>query len=419
MTRRGLPLPLWIGRRYLRLRRGDRFTGVVSLIATAGIAVGVAVLVTVLSVMNGFEREVRERILDVTAHATLEALDGRLLDWQALAESTGIDERVVASTPFVEGRAMLVRGEAARAAELRGVLPARESTVSSLSGLFVSGSLAALEPGRFKVLLGVELASQLGVGLGDRVLLVVPDGVVTPAGVVPRMRRFEVAGIFDAGMYEFDSTLALVHLEDAQRFLRMGDGVTGLRLLFTEPYAAGEIVRSLALGEGGGFYITDWTRRQANFFRSIQVTRSIMLVVLLLVVAVAAFNIVATLVMVVHDKQGEIAILRTLGASPAAIVAVFFSQGTVIGLLGTLLGAGVGLLLSLNLTGLVRVLEALLDTRLIDQTIYFIDELPVDVRAGDVVLVSLIAVSLGMLSTLYPAWRAARTEPAEVLRHDV
>lgn len=419
MTRRGPPLPWWIGRRYLRLRHGDRFTGVVSLIATAGIAVGVAVLITVLSVMNGFQREVRERILDVTAHATLEALDGRLTDWQALAESTAVDARVIASTPFVEGRAMLVRGEAARAAELRGVLPGMESGVSSLAGLFTVGSLGALEPGRFKVLLGVELADQLGVALGDRVLLVVPEGVVTPAGVVPRMRRFEVAGIFDAGMYEFDSTLALIHLEDAQRFLRLGDGVTGLRFLLTEPFAAGETVRSLAINEGGGFYITDWTRRQANFFRSIQVTRSIMLVVLLLVVAVAAFNIVATLVMVVHDKQGEIAILRTLGASPGAVLSVFFFQGSVIGLLGTLLGVGVGLLLSLNLTGLVRALEVLLDTQLVDETIYFIDRLPVDVRAGDVGLVSLIAVALGMLSTLYPAWRAARTEPAEVLRHDV
>jgi lipoprotein-releasing system permease protein len=314
---------------------------------------------------------------------------------------------------------MLVRGEAARAAELRGVLPGSESGVSSLAGLFVEGSLQALEPGRFRVLLGVELASQLGVGLGDRVLLVVPDGVVTPAGVVPRLRRFEVAGTFDAGMYEFDSTLALVHLEDAQRFLRMGDTVTCLRFLFSEPFAAGETVRALALNEGGGFYITDWTRRQANFFRSIQVTRSIMLVVLLLVVAVAAFNIVATLVMVVHDKQGEIAILRTLGASPGAILSVFFAQGTVIGLLGTLLGVAGGLLLSLNLTALVGALEALLDTRLVDETIYFIDRLPVDVRFADVGLVSLIAVALGMLSTLYPAWRAARTEPAEVLRHDV
>ncbi|MGA1729182.1 MAG: lipoprotein-releasing ABC transporter permease subunit [Steroidobacteraceae bacterium] len=419
MTRPQLPLPVWIGRRYLRLRSGERFTGVVSLIATAGIAVGVAVLITVLSVMNGFEQEVRERILDVTAHATLEALDGRLVDWPALAESTGTDQRVLASTPFVEGRAMLVRGEAARAAELRGVLPGSESGVSSLAGLFVEGSLQALEPGRFRVLLGVELASQLGVGLGDRVLLVVPDGVVTPAGVVPRLRRFEVAGTFDAGMYEFDSTLALVHLEDAQRFLRMGDTVTGLRFLFSEPFAAGETVRALALNEGGGFYITDWTRRQANFFRSIQVTRSIMLVVLLLVVAVAAFNIVATLVMVVHDKQGESAILRTLGAGPGAILSVFFAQGTVIGLLGTLLGVAGGLLLSLNLTALVGALEALLDTRLVDETIYFIDRLPVDVRFADVGLVSLIAVALGMLSTLYPAWRAARTEPAEVLRHDV
>ena len=255
-------------------------------------------------------------------------------------------------------------------------------------------------------------------GPGDRVLLVVAQGNVTPAGVVPRMRRFTVAGVFDAGMYEFDRGMALTHITDAQRLYRLGGDVTGLRYSIDTPYAAGGFIHSLAVEQGGGFFISDWTRRHANFFRSIQVTRSIMFIVLLLVVGVAAFNIVSTLVMVVKQKQGDIAILRTLGSTPREILSVFMVQGTAIGLIGTLAGVGLGLLLATNLTGIVHGIEGLLGVTLVDARVYFIGELPAEVRSGEVVRIAATALALGVLSTLYPAWRAARTAPADALRHE-
>jgi lipoprotein-releasing system permease protein len=419
MSDRRLPWNWWIGGRYLRLGRDDRFIGFISAISMAGIAVGVAVLLVVLSVMNGFERELRARILDVTAHATLEGLEGRLDDWRSYAGQTAAAPGVRAVAPYVEGRGMLVHGERSAGVELRGIAPAAERDVSSLARLVAGGSVEDLQPGGFRIILGRVLAEELGARAGDRLLLVVAQGNVTPAGVVPRMRRFTVAGIFDAGMYEFDRGLALVHIADAQKLYRLGDAVTGLRYALDDPYAAPATIHSLAVGLGGGFYVSDWTRRQANFFRSIQVTRSIMFVVLLLVVGVAAFNIVSTLVMVVKEKRGDIAILRTLGASPAEILGVFVTQGTVIGVVGTAAGLVLGIALALNLTAIVHGLEGLLGVTLVDARVYFIGELPADIRTGDILTVSVTALALGVLSTVYPAWRAARTAPADALRHEV
>jgi len=420
MSERGrLPYTWWIGSRYLRLGRDDRFIGFISAISMAGIAVGVAVLLVVLSVMNGFERELRERILDVTGHATLEGLEGRLVDWQGHAASTAGSAGVTAVAPFVEGRAMLVNGPRSAGVELRGVAPQAEGRVSSLGRLVVGGSLDDLEPGAYRIVLGRALAEELGAAPGGRVLLVVAQGNVTPMGVVPRMRRFTVAGVFDAGMYEFDRGLALVNLEDAQKLFRLGDSVTGLRYALEDPYAAPRLIRGIAVDLGGGFYISDWTRRHANFFRSIQVTRSIMFVVLLLVVGVAAFNIVSTLVMVVKEKQGDIAILRTLGSSPREILNIFMTQGTAIGVIGTAIGLGLGITLALNLTGIVHGLEGLLGVTLVDARVYFIGDLPADIQLRDVVTISITALALGVLSTVYPAWRAARTAPADALRHEV
>lgn len=420
MSERGrLPYTWWIGSRYLRLGRDDRFIGFISAISMAGIAVGVAVLLVVLSVMNGFERELRERILDVTGHATLEGLEGRLVDWQGYAASTAGSAGVTAVAPFVEGRAMLVNGPRSAGVELRGVAPQAEGRVSSLGRLVVGGSLDDLEPGAYRIVLGRALAEELGAAPGDRVLLVVAQGNVTPMGVVPRMRRFTVAGVFDAGMYEFDRGLALVNLEDAQKLFRLGDSVTGLRYALEDPYAAPRLIRGIAVDLGGGFYISDWTRRHANFFRSIQVTRSIMFVVLLLVVGVAAFNIVSTLVMVVKEKQGDIAILRTLGSSPREILNIFMTQGTAIGVIGTAIGLVLGITLALNLTGIVHGLEGLLGVTLVDARVYFIGDLPADIQLRDVVTISITALALGVLSTVYPAWRAARTAPADALRHEV
>ena len=414
-----VPYAWWIGARYLRLGRDDRFIGFISAISMAGIAVGVAVLLVVLSVMNGFERELRERILDVTAHATLEGLEGRLDDWRGYAQETGAAPGVVAVAPFVEGRGMLVKGQRSAGVELRGVSPGEEEKVSSLGSLVSDGSLGALEPGSFGIVLGRALAEELEAVAGDRLLLVVAQGNVTPAGVVPRMRRFTVVGVFDAGMYEFDRGLALINLSDAQKLFRLGDAVSGLRYALEDPYAAPRTIRSLAVSLGGGFYVSDWTRRQANFFRSIQVTRSIMFVVLLLVVGVAAFNIVSTLVMVVKEKQGDIAILRTLGSSPGEILRIFVVQGTTIGVIGTVIGLAAGIALALNLTSIVHLLEGLLGVTLVDARVYFIDELPADVRPGDVLTVAATALALGILSTVYPAWRAARTAPADALRHEI
>jgi lipoprotein-releasing system permease protein len=312
-----------------------------------------------------------------------------------------------------------VNGQRSAGVELRGVSPAEESRVSSLGRLVSGGSLGDLEPGAYRIILGRALAQELDASPGDRLLLVVAQGNVTPAGVVPRMRRFTVAGVFDAGMYEFDRGLALVNLTDGQKLFRLGDAVTGLRYALDDPYAAPATIHSLAVGLGGGFYVSDWTRRHANFFRSIQVTRSIMFVVLLLVVGVAAFNIVSTLVMVVKEKQGDIAILRTLGASPGEILRVFLVQGSTIGVVGTAVGLAAGIALALNLTGIVHGLEALLGITLVDARVYYIGDLPADIRLADVVTVSVTALALGVLSTIYPAWRAARTAPADALRHEI
>ncbi len=421
-ARREAQLPgwnAWIGFRYLRSRRDSRFVGFISGISMAGIALGVATLVVVLSVMNGFERDLQQRILDIVSHATLEGIGGRLDDWQGIRERTGSADGVVAVAPFIEGRGMVVAGERSAAVELRAVLPSDEARVSAIGRHVSAPGLAALVPGEWRVLIGHGLAEKLAVQVGDGILVVIAQGSVTPAGVLPRMRRFTVAGLIDAGMYEFDQGLAVVHLDDARRLYRMSDSVTGLRYAFDDPASAGRRIREIADGLIGEFLISDWSRRHGNFFRSIQVTKSIMFVVLLLVVAVAAFNIVSTLVMVVKDKRADIAILRTLGGSPRDMLRIFMIQGAVIGVVGTALGIGLGLLLALNATAVVRVIESVLGIGLIDPRVYFISELPADVQAGDVMLIGGTALVLCIAATFYPAWRAARTQPAEALRHEV
>ena len=317
----------WIGLRYLRARRDNRFVGFISVIAMTGIALGVGALIAVLSVMNGFERDLKRRILDVVAHATLEGDGGVLVDWREIARSTVDSPGVVAVAPFVEGRGMLVAGEKSAAVDLRAVLPGEERRVSALERHLSGRGFDELEPGRWKILLGRGLAEKLAVAAGDTVLVVIAQGNVTPAGVSPRMRQFTVAGFIDAGMYEFDQGLAIVHLDDARRLYRLGAAVTGLRYAFDDPAGSGQRIRAIAENVPGRVYISDWSRRQGNFFRSIQVTKSIMFFVLLLVVAVAAFNIISTLVMVVKEKRADIAILRTLGGSPREMLTVFMIAG--------------------------------------------------------------------------------------------
>jgi lipoprotein-releasing system permease protein len=409
----------WIGLRYLRARQGSRFVGFVSGIAITGIALGVFTLIVVLSVMNGFERDLGRRILDVVAHATLEGDGGRLDDWREIADRTARAAGVVAVAPFVEGRGMVVAGERSAAVDLRAVQPAAERRVSALERHLSGRGFDELVPGRWRILLGRGLAEKLGVSTGEGVLVVIAQGNVTPAGVAPRMRRFTVAGFIDAGMYEFDQGLALVHVDDARRLFRLGDSVTGLRYTFDDPASAGQRIRAIAEGLEGRYYISDWSRRQGNFFRSIQVTKSIMFFVLLMVVAVAAFNIISTLVMVVKEKRADIAILRTLGGSPRDMLAIFMTQGSIIGLLGTVIGVGLGLLVAANVTSIASGLERITGIALVDPRVYFISELPSEIRPGDIVLIASVALALGVLATLYPAWRAARTQPAESLRHEV
>jgi lipoprotein-releasing system permease protein len=407
-----------IARRYLRSHHRNRFVSFISGISMGGLALGVAALVVVLSVMNGFESELRARILDTTAHASLLGLDGPIADWRHAAQVAAARPGVQAVAPFIEDKGMLVHGAEVAGTVIRGVLPGEERRVDGLAGRMLAGRLDDLTAGSYRIVLGSALAEALKVKTGDRVVLMSPQAVLTPVGVIPRMRRFTVAGIFNAGMYEYDRGLALVHMEDAARLTRMGDAVTGLRLKLDDIYAAPATVRNLALSLGGGFYVSDWTQTHQNFFRSIALTKTIMFVILSLVVGVAAFNIVSTLVMVVKDKQGDVAILRTMGSSPASIMQVFILQGAAIGIIGTLLGVGVGALLAVNIESLVHALERLLGTTLVDARVYFIGDLPARVEWGDLARVSLVALGLCCVATLYPAWRAARNPPAEALRHE-
>jgi lipoprotein-releasing system permease protein len=414
------PYELRIGRRYLR-STGNRFLSFISAISMVGVAIGVAVLIVVLSVMNGFEHELRSRILSMTSHATITAFGEGLADWQSVRDVARENPRVAAVTPFVEAEVLLIAdrpGGGSSAAVLRGIDPGLEREVSALGERLTSGSLQALTPGSYGVLLGEELANRLGVKAGDAVVVAVAKGNVTPAGVVPRLRRFTVAGVFRSGMYEIDATLAVVDLADAARLLRLGDNVSGVRLAVKDPYEAPLAVREVAQALGGGLYAEDWTQRNANFFRSIELTKRMMFFILLLVVAVAAFNIVSTLVMAVKDKQPDIAILRTIGARPASILAVFTTQGTVIGLVGTLAGVALGVVLSVNLEAIVHALERLLRMRFMDASVYLMSDLPARVEPGDVALIAGTAFALCCLSTVYPAWRAATTDPARALRHD-
>ena len=408
-----------IGTRYLRSAHRRGFVSFVALMSVCGLMLGVATLIVVLSVMNGFERELRNRILSVTSHATLMGIDGTLPDWQGLQRRVQQQRGVQAAVPYIESQVMLADGQRMAGAQIRGVLPREESRATGLAQHVIAGSLSDLKDGAYAIILGSALAHELNARVGDSVVLIAPQGTATPTGVVPRMRRFHVAGLFRSGMYEFDRGLALVHMADAARLLRMGEGVTGLRLALDDPLRAPAAVRRIALALGGpGYYVSDWTQDHANFFRSIEMTKSMMFVILLMLVAVAAFNIVATLVMIVKEKQTDIAIMRTLGAGPRNVLLTFAVQGVLIGLAGTLLGAALGTVLADNLQSLVAGLERLLGTQFLDARVYYMSDLPAYVEGADVLKVCAVAFMLCALATVYPAWRAARTTPAEALRHE-
>jgi lipoprotein-releasing system permease protein len=408
----------WVGSRYVRSRSSNSFVSLISAISMLGIAIAVMVLIVVMSVVNGFERELKDRLLAMTAHASIEGIDGNLSTSAALLELAVADEQVRAAAPYVNGQALLVFEMQLSGAELRGIEPQLEDDVSGIGGIMQEGDIADLTAGGFRIALGVELAAAMQVGIGDKVTVTLAQGMVTPVGVVPRTKRFTVSGIYRVGMYEFDRRLAFININDAQKLFRKRDSVTGVRLAVTDIYAAADIVRRVALQHGDMVLVSDWTRRHVNFFRSIQITKSILFVILLLVIAVAAFNIVSTLVMVVKDKQADIAILRTVGARPSSILKIFITQGSIVGIAGTLVGVGLGILLAQNLESIIGFFEAAFGIKFLAADVYFISDLPSDLRYGDVVRIAIIALALALVSTLYPAWVAAKTAPAEALRYD-
>ncbi len=408
----------FLGWRYLRAAPHRGFVSTIGGIAMLGLCVGVAVLIVVLSVMNGFEQVLRTRILSLTAHATISGLEGRITHWR---HDLGVVEKlpgIAGASPYIEQQGMLIHRGQSAGIEIEGIDPRSEPRVASLGDHLLSGHLSDLTPGSYRIILGKDLAAALGAHVGDRVVLVVAQGDVTPVGVMPRMRAFRVAGILSIGMYDFDRRVALVSIGDAAKLLQMGPAVTGIRLRMVDLYQAHALVRRAALALGGGFYVDDWTNQHANFFRSIQITKHILFVILSLVVAVAAFNVVSTMVMVVKDKRRDIAILRTLGASPRSILSVFVVQGSLIGILGIAAGVVLGVLLATNLEALVRGLEALTGIQFLNARVYYMSELPARVLPRDVLRICGIAFALACVSTLYPAWRAARLAPADSLRND-
>ncbi|MCS6785487.1 MAG: lipoprotein-releasing ABC transporter permease subunit [Thiobacillaceae bacterium] len=412
------PYELWIGLRYTRAKRRNHFISFISLISMAGIALGVTALIVVLSVMNGFQEELRTRILGVASHLEITGAGEVLADWPALDAQVRRHPEVRGTAPYVRGQGLLAHGADTRGAMIRGVLPERESEVSDLAREMKAGRLSDLAPGEYRIILGLELARALGVVPGDKVALVIPQGTFTPAGLVPRLKQFTVTGVFQAGMYEYDAGLALIHLADAQRLYRLGEAVSGLRVKLADMERAPFVTRDLARRLTGDYFLSDWTASHANFFRAVAIEKRMMALILTLIVAVAAFNIISTLVMVVTDKQADIAILRTLGASPASIMQIFMVQGSLIGFVGTALGVIGGILLAVNVETIVPLIERALGLDLFPADVYFISELPSKLIWSDVAWTGGVALGLAFLATLYPSWRAARVQPAEALRYE-
>ena len=412
------PWELCVGLRYTRAKRRNHFISFISLTSMIGIALGATALITVISVMNGFERELRERILGVASHATISGYDRALEDWESLVGVAEVHPEVVGVAPFVESQGMLTHAGQVRGVLIRGVSPSREPAVSEIGGYLVEGELESLAPGRFNVLIGRDLALRLGAGVGTRVTLVAPQARITPAGVLPRMRRFTVSGIFEAGHAQYDTSLAVVHIGDAQRVFRLGRGISGLRVKLADMFDAPRVSRELARSFEGRYWLRDWTQYHANFFRALKIERTVMFVILTLIVAVAAFNLVSTLVMVVTDKESDIAILRTLGAGQSSILAIFVVQGTLIGIAGTIAGVAGGVALATHVETLVPAIESFFDVQFLSPDIYYISAVPSEMRWRDVAAVGGVAFVMSVLATIYPAWKASRVQPVEALRHE-
>jgi lipoprotein-releasing system permease protein len=417
---KNLPFEWLVGIRYTRAgKRSGRnsFISFISLISMCGIALGVAALIVVLSVMNGFQKEVRDRMLSVLSHIEVFDASGAMQDWQSVARQTFQNKEVIGAAPYVSAQAMMTRDDVVRGVIIRGVLPDQEPKVSDVAGQVRQGSFSALKPGEFNIVLGGELARGLRVGIGDKVTLIAPQGQVTPAGVLPRLKQFTVAGIFEAGHYEFDSTLAFIQLDDAEKMFRTS-APSGVRLRIKDMLQAPQVAQELANTLQGNLYLRDWSQQNSNWFAAVKTEKRMMFIILTLIIAVAAFNLVSTLVMTVTDKQADIAILRTLGASPGSIMKIFVIQGALVGLIGTALGIGFGVLVALNIDVIVPSIEHLLHVQFLPKSVYVISELPSDLDWSDVWTIGIVSVILAFLATLYPSWAAARVKPAEALRYE-
>ncbi len=411
------PVEVFIGLRYVRAKRRNHFISFISLISILGVGIGVMAIITILSVMNGFEKELTDRILGMASHATVVERGKSLSDWKTLAAEIEHYPGIIGVAPYFHAEGMLTHAKSVNGTIVRGILPEEETKVSVIADRMIMGELSSLVAGEFDMLLGKELARTLGVTVGDKVTLVAPQANVTPAGILPRLKRFTVVGIFEIGMHEFDSALALIHMDDAMRLFRK-DGPTGLRLktdnILTAPVVSRNVVSQLP----GYFWVTDWTQRHSNFFEALKTEKTVMFFILMLIVAVAAFNIISTLVMTVTDKQADIAVLRTIGISPKSILAIFMIQGTLIGLVGILFGVISGVWLASNVETIVPAIEKMLQVDFLSAEVYYISEVPSDLRRGDVIIIGIFSFLFCILATIYPALRAAHTQPAEALRYE-
>jgi lipoprotein-releasing system permease protein len=412
------PYELFVGLRYTRAKRRNRFISVISLISVIGITIGVAALIVVLSVMNGFQKELRTRILGVASHVQIAAFDGGLSDWRGVAQQAGRVREVVAAAPYINQQGLIGNQQSVQGALIRGILPREEDKVADIGRHMKTGALQDLRPGEFGIVLGSELANAVGASVGEKVVLIAPQGQVTPAGILPRIKQFTLVGVFEVGMYEYDAGLALIHLADAQKLYRMQDKVSGVRLKLTDLFLAPRVARELMRTLRADVMVSDWTRSHANFFRAVQIEKRVMFIILTLIVAVAAFNLVSTLVMAVTEKQADIAILRTLGATPGSIMKIFVIQGLIIGVVGTLAGVGLGVLTALNVETVVPVIERAFGVQFLAKDVYYISDLPSDLHWDDVITVGSVSLALSWLATLYPSFRASRTNPAEALRYE-
>jgi len=412
------PLSLYIGLRYTGAKRRTQFISFITLTSVLGIALGVTALITVLSVMNGFEAELRQRILGMTAHSTITGRSGELDNWQGLQASIKDYPHIEGTAPFVKAQVMINSGRRVSGSLLRGIVPSEEIAVSDVADKMTAGKLNLLQAGKYQIVLGSELASFLGARVGEKVTIISPQVNSTPAGIIPRLRRFTVVGIFEVGMYEYDRNMAIIHIEDAKKLLRLGDNVSGLRLKLDDLFNAPQITHQIAKKLYGSYFVRDWTQAHSNFFQAIRTEKRVMFIILLLIVAVAAFNIVSTLVMVVTDKKADIAILKTQGLTPMAVMRIFIILGGIIGLVGTLLGTVGGVLLALNVETIVPAIEEFFGVNFMAADVYYISSLPSKLVWMDVGVIAVVAFSLSLLATLYPAWQASKVNPAEVLRYE-